>query len=216
MLMGPFRSTSASIIRKYLPEGLPDQRIDFCHYIDPTTQPKYAAKIESLRQELPEASINHTSYTALLGCPTTGSIETKRHGENFDGAVLQIAVWQAAQWKMLRVLLHKAILRRRVRSTASLSQDVFVDSKDVAQELNESLRSLGSIHGIYTQGHEWYYFATSPEIVDAQGKPSLKTVRCISNYILPSANCQLQGVVAIRTNWQYTFGLWYSSNRGLS
>lgn len=118
-----------------------------------------------MRQELPEKSINHTSYTALLCCPTTGSIEAKKHGQDSDKAVLQIAAWQAAQWKMLRISLQKAALRRRARYSASLIQDdVFVEQETVADDVDEPLRRLGAIHGIYTQGHEWYYFATSPVI----------------------------------------------------
>lgn len=91
-------STTASIIKQYLPTPAPDKRIDFCLYIDPRQDPdpRYAIEAESLRQELPQKSINHTSYSALHSYPIAISLETKRSGNDFDGAVLQIAVWQAA------------------------------------------------------------------------------------------------------------------------
>ncbi|KAJ6437560.1 6-hydroxy-D-nicotine oxidase [Purpureocillium lavendulum] len=145
-------------------------------YINPSAEPYYAEKIDALRQNFPETSINHTSYTALRGHPTTVSLETKRSGNDFDGAVLQTAVWQAGHWKMLRSFLQKTIRDRSAEATSGSTQGVFVESEDTEQYVETSLRKLGALHGIYSQGHEWYYVATSPEIVDQQGKPSLRTI----------------------------------------
>lgn len=169
-------STTAPIIRQYLPAAAPDRRIDLCIYNNPSIEPCYAKKIDALRQNFPETSINHTSYTALRGHPTTVSLETKRSGNDFDGAVLQTAVWQAGHWKMLRSFLQKTIRDRAAETTSGSTQGVFVESEDSEQYVETSLRKLGALHGIYSQGHEWYYVATSPEIVDPQGKPSLRTV----------------------------------------
>lgn len=146
-------------------------------YIDPEGEPGYATKIDELRRTLPEKSINHSSYIALQNCPTSCNVEIKRSGNDYDSAVLQIGVWQAAQWKMLRILL-QTTARRRFSATRTMpgQDDVFVDDGGEWRYVNESLERLGALPGIYSQGHEWYYVATSPEIRDEQGRPSLRTV----------------------------------------
>ncbi|KPM42075.1 hypothetical protein AK830_g4479 [Neonectria ditissima] len=162
--------TTAQIIKEYLPRPAPDKRIDFCLYIDPRQDPdpSYSIKAESLREDLPQKSINHTSYGALHSYPMTVSVETERSGNNFDSAVLQIAVWQAAHWKMLRSLLHKA-----APTVLAVSLD---DTRSEAQYVSDALRELGALHGIIIQGHEWYYAATSPELTSPDGTPSLRTI----------------------------------------
>lgn len=153
-----------------------------CTYIDPSADPDYATRIDKLRRTLPEQSINHSSYIALRNCPTSCSVEIKRSGNDFDGAVLQIGVWQAAQWKMLRALLQTAARQRISARQAMTSQDdVFVDDGEEGWYVDESLKKLGALPGIYSQGHEWYYVATSPEIRDEQGRPSLRTVCLLTN-----------------------------------
>lgn len=79
---------------------------------------------------------------------------------------------------MLRSLLQRAVRDRYAEETASSSQeDIFLESDTTYQYVEASLRKLGALHGIYSQGHEWYYVATSPEMVDQQDRPSLRTVR---------------------------------------
>ncbi|KID96990.1 hypothetical protein MAJ_06995, partial [Metarhizium majus ARSEF 297] len=181
------RCTSAYIIREYLPTSAPDRRIDMCMYIDPEGEPGYATKIDELRRTLPEKSINHSSYIALQNCPTICNVEIKRSGNDYDSAVLQIGVWQAAQWKMLRILL-QTTARRRFSATRTMpgQDDVFVDNGGEWRYVNESLERLGALPGIYFQGHEWYYVATSPEIRDEQGQPSLRTMKRYSGFRSPS------------------------------
>lgn len=83
--------------------------------------------------------MNPTSYGALLGYLTTVGLETKRSGNDFDGAVLQIAVWQAAHWKMLRAPLLKAARRRCVNSPPSSSQhDELLGRDPATQYIDES------------------------------------------------------------------------------
>ncbi|KAG6008714.1 hypothetical protein E4U21_004070 [Claviceps maximensis] len=171
------RFTRASIIREYLPRLAPDRPIDMCMYINPGGEPEYEIKIDRLRQTLPEFSINHSTYLATLGCPTSCNVEIKRSGNDFDGGVLQIGVWQAAQWKMLRFLLEITARRRfSVTSTMAGQDDVFDDDDEAMQYEQKSLEKLGALPGIYSQGHEWYYVATSPEFRDKLGQPSLRTI----------------------------------------
>ncbi|KAH6973861.1 hypothetical protein BKA56DRAFT_491445 [Ilyonectria sp. MPI-CAGE-AT-0026] len=162
--------TTASIIKDYLPTPAPEKSLDFCLYIDPREDPdpRYAIKTESLRQELPQKSINHTTYGALHSYPIAVSLETTRSGDDFDGAVLQIAMWQAAHWKMLRSLLHRVAPARLAASQH--------DTRSEAQYVDDALDELGALHGIIMQGHDWYYAATSPEKTNPDGTPSLRTV----------------------------------------
>ncbi|KAM5380124.1 hypothetical protein ACJZ2D_003771 [Fusarium nematophilum] len=162
--------TTAPIIREYLPSHLSDRRIDFCLYVDPVADPPYRSKVNSLREELPEKSINHSSYAPLQPHPTTVSIETKRSGNDFDGGILQMAVWQAAHWKMLRSLLRKMV---REGSLAVATPD---EAHALEEEhVNGALEELGALHGIFIQGHQWYYVATSPELTDEERDISLRT-----------------------------------------
>ncbi len=167
-------STHASIIPHYLPDTAPDRRIDMCIYIDPSVDLDNVARINTLRRGLPNDSISYTSSIALRNCPVPCSIEIKRSAIDFDGAVLQVGVWQAAHWKMLRILLRDAARRRHTQSTQG---NLFIDEDAERRYIDESFAKLGTLHGIYSQGHEWYYVAASPEFVDGQGNPSLRTVR---------------------------------------
>ncbi|KAG7403374.1 hypothetical protein Forpe1208_v016565 [Fusarium oxysporum f. sp. rapae] len=155
--------TTAPIIRDYLPPRTAEKRVDFCFFIDPSCDPSYKPRIETLVKSLPEMSISHTSYGPLRVRPTTVSLETKRPGNDFDGAILQISVWQSAHWVMLRSLLGR---------TWPGKQACGLSRKDYA---NKSLRELGALHGIVIQGHDWIYVATSPEFVNEEGRESTRT-----------------------------------------
>jgi hypothetical protein len=155
--------TTAPIIRDYLPPHTAEKRVDFCLFIDPSCDPSYKPRIETLARSLPEMSTSHTSYGPLRARPTTVSLETKRPGNDFDGAILQISVWQSAHWVMLRSLLGRAWPGKQA---CGLSR------KDYA---NKGLGELGALHGIVIQGHDWIYVATSPEFVNEEGRESTRT-----------------------------------------
>nr|CEG04439.1 unnamed protein product [Fusarium clavum] len=163
--------TTAPIIRDYLPPRTTEKRVDFCFFIDPSCDASYKPKIESLVKSLPKMSINHTSYGPLRIRPTTASLETKRPGNDFDGAILQISVWQSAHWVMLRSLLGR---------TWPGKQACGLSRKDYA---NKGLRDLGALHGIVIQGHDWIYVATSPEFVNEEGKESTRTEKKVQSTI---------------------------------
>ncbi|EFQ36477.1 uncharacterized protein GLRG_11622 [Colletotrichum graminicola M1.001] len=166
--------TTAPIIKDYLPEGEAEKKVDFCMYINPSADPDVSlqSKIVALRRALPETSLNHTSYVALCPYPISVSLETKRPGHDLNGAILQIGIWQATHWKMLRRLLGWTAperLRRQGRASAS--------PEDIDALVNDELAKLGALHGVLIQGHDWSYVATSPESLDGPAKAhSLKTV----------------------------------------
>ncbi|KAK7430751.1 hypothetical protein QQZ08_002795 [Neonectria magnoliae] len=99
--------STAAIIPRYLPASSPSKKIDFCVYIDPRLDPSPTAQsgIHTTRIRLPEQVFNHTDYYPLRQRPIALPIETKKTGEGWDGATLQLGVWQAAHWNFLRLLL---------------------------------------------------------------------------------------------------------------
>lgn len=95
------RSTTAGLLREYKPNGAPSKMIDFCITIRPR-RPEDRVTIDAVRSRRPGDSINHTDWGSLSKYPIAISIETKRHGEQYDAALLQIATWHSAQWRSLR------------------------------------------------------------------------------------------------------------------
>ncbi|GKT60991.1 hypothetical protein ColTof4_01107 [Colletotrichum tofieldiae] len=166
--------TTASMIKDYLPEGEAERKVDFCMYINPSADPDTGLqdKLNELRRVLPGTSLNHTSYAALCPYPISVGLETKRPGNDLDGAILQIGIWQATHWKMLRQLLCWTAperLRRQGRASAS--------PEEIDTLVNDELAKLGALHGVVVQGYAWAYVATSPESLDGPAKArSLKTV----------------------------------------
>ncbi|KXH63953.1 hypothetical protein CNYM01_13850 [Colletotrichum nymphaeae SA-01] len=156
--------TTASIIKEYVPAGAPPKQIDFCIYLNPTVD--VTSKVLALRHILPSASLNHTSYGALCPHPISVGLETKRPGHDLDGAVLQIGVWQAAHWKMLRCELRRTAPERLMQQGV-LSPTV----DDVERNVQLALSELGALHGVLLLGHDWIYVATSPEPSESTQPP---------------------------------------------
>lgn len=93
--------------------------------------PRLHHAIEKLQQRTPGSTVNHTPFVPFCGRPVSISIETKRQVGGGDRAWLQIGVWQASQWKLLRELA------------------------------GEALQELPFIPGIVVEGHEWKLVATT-------------------------------------------------------
>ncbi|KAF4506936.1 hypothetical protein G6O67_005620 [Ophiocordyceps sinensis] len=92
--------TNAGLLREYKPKDAPSKMIDFCLTIRP--EPRDQEIIDNIRRQRPGNSINHTDWASLRKHPIAISIDTKRQGENYDAALLQIATWHSAQWRSLR------------------------------------------------------------------------------------------------------------------
>ncbi|KAH8747041.1 hypothetical protein F5883DRAFT_694592, partial [Diaporthe sp. PMI_573] len=92
---------TASLGARYMPAISPSKKIDFCIYIEPSLDPLASSvepAIETLRQSLPNNTINHTDYYPLRKRPIALSLETKKTGEGWADATLQMGVWQSAHW----------------------------------------------------------------------------------------------------------------------
>ncbi|KAJ4129610.1 hypothetical protein NW754_003892 [Fusarium falciforme] len=80
--------TSAQIIHAFKPKNIPSKIVDFCIIVRPGDDTDEQDMIENLCCQRP-------------GHPVAMSIATKRHGENWDTAVLQLGTWHSAQWRSL-------------------------------------------------------------------------------------------------------------------
>ncbi|CAJ2508324.1 Uu.00g133500.m01.CDS01 [Anthostomella pinea] len=106
--------------------------VDFSLFIEP--QGLDADKINELRQRL--LYINHTDYHPLRRRPIMLSAESKRPGEGYQEAQVQLGVWQAAQWTLLENLLS-------------------------SQSATTRLGLIPFLPALIIQGHEWSFAATT-------------------------------------------------------
>jgi hypothetical protein len=116
--------------------------IDCCLFLDPAQSPVPSDKeiagpaIRALRESLPCGVINHTDFLPLRGRPIAVSIETKKRGGSQQDAELQMATWQAAQWKLLSRLVDDA---------------------------GRSLDGLPFLPAVLVNGNEWIFVASTRE-----------------------------------------------------
>lgn len=143
------RSTQASIIPEYC-ASTPPKKVDFCIYIDPSNNPPSPSStisaqsaFERCRGELPGRVFNFTDFVPLDQRPIALSIETKKPSEGFDGAKLQLGVWQMAHWSFLRHLQYLA--------ETSSKEDPTISALPLF------------IPGIIIQGHNWHLIITTLE-----------------------------------------------------
>ncbi|KAI0147244.1 hypothetical protein GGR57DRAFT_263951 [Xylariaceae sp. FL1272] len=118
--------TTARLIRH--PHGA--KMVDFCIFIDPRGED--AEKVQQIRTRLGHGHVNHTDFYPLRQRPLVLSAESKRPGEDYQNAQVQLGVWQAAQWALLEQL-------SRARSEALIS----------------------FLPALIIQGHEWSFAATT-------------------------------------------------------
>ncbi|RKK81544.1 hypothetical protein BFJ68_g17614 [Fusarium oxysporum] len=91
--------------------------------------------------------------------PIAISIETKKTGEGWESAKLQMEIWMAAHWQFLRKLLD---LRQRAANESSLIKQVegVIASSPEADKVWQLPKFMP---GIIIQGHDWHLIITTPE-----------------------------------------------------
>ncbi|KAJ4248099.1 hypothetical protein NW762_012869 [Fusarium torreyae] len=160
-------STTASVIAEYHMSTSASKKVDFCMYIDPEHDQEHAAisqVINALRDILPLGMFNHTNLKPLDEKPIAVSMETKKTGEGWENARLQMEVWMAAHWEFLRHLLE---LRQRAANQVSImDQHARVDvPADLEPSLNndQTWQLPAFLPGIIIQGHDWHLVLTTCE-----------------------------------------------------
>ncbi|CAH0035991.1 unnamed protein product [Clonostachys rhizophaga] len=147
--------SSASIIPDYHQPAVKGRKVDFAIYIDPTNDPHRAPTNEAitdLRRKLPKGALNHTDYHPLRCRPVAFSIETKRTGENWEVAKLQLGTWLSAQWQFLQRLVEL-----RQKGAVSKRGDGDAGHGVAVHQLPPFLL------GIIIQGHDWYLVLSTRE-----------------------------------------------------
>ncbi|SCO92822.1 uncharacterized protein FRV6_16950 [Fusarium oxysporum] len=138
-IVGYMPCSTASILPDYLPSLKIAKKVDFCIYIDPAYDQKHSGSstlISSMCDRMVDGSINHTDYTPLAERPLAVSIETKKLGENWNKATLQMSVSQAAQWNLIH---------------------------EITVPGTRPNEALDYIPGIIIQGHNWFLVITTRE-----------------------------------------------------
>ncbi|GJC89376.1 hypothetical protein ColLi_12214 [Colletotrichum liriopes] len=125
--------TTAQIMKDFRPKGAPTHMVDYCLVVDPTQDAAAREQINSICRSRPGASINHTDMGSLASHPIAVSIETKRPGEEWSKAMLQLGTWHAAQLRSLGKLGH-----------------------------SPTTSAIEFLPALIVQGHDWYFVATVP------------------------------------------------------
>lgn len=141
------------------------KKVDFCLYIEPSCDedhPDVPKEIAKICDSLPHRVFNHTSLPTLINRPIALSIETKKPGEGWENAQLQMGVWNAAHWEFLDRLL-------RIKHQGSHRQPV-EDASAVPRTLEQGVDTEGPtmqlpvyLPGIIIQGHDWHLVVTTRE-----------------------------------------------------
>ncbi|KAJ9412721.1 hypothetical protein QL093DRAFT_2595301 [Fusarium oxysporum] len=153
-------STTASIIAEYHVTSA-SKKVDFCMYIDPkcdeTTQ--VSQIVHMLRNILPLGMFNHTNLSPLSDNLIAVSIKTKKTGEGWENAKLQMEIWMAAHWQFLRKLLD--LRQRAANESSSMKQAEGVIAPN--SEADKVWQLPKFMPGIIIQGHDWHLIITTPE-----------------------------------------------------
>lgn len=179
-------SIHASILPDY---GSPStsKRVDFCVYVSSSNEPRASSvsippavpSIERLCRELPGQVFNFTDFAPLERRPIALSIEAKKPGEGWEGARLQLGVWQMAHWGFLMCLIVIQEEKRQARRAEAVLEAEQAEAEGNAGVVQQSVQSL-SLHegqqksapestqetvrplrlpeflpGIIIQGHQW-------------------------------------------------------------
>ncbi|GJC88133.1 hypothetical protein ColLi_10971 [Colletotrichum liriopes] len=144
---------SAQISSAFKPEDAPSKMVDFCIFVQtPRQSPEYERIIQLCKSARPSQSINHTDSGSLFKDPIAISIETKRHGENWDEAMLQMGTWHAAQ---LRSIAWTP--KRKPLPTLALGYSAVVGHGTTSGPPSAKIEF---VPGIIIQGHTWKFVAT--------------------------------------------------------
>ncbi|EMT73499.1 hypothetical protein NOF04DRAFT_20549 [Fusarium oxysporum II5] len=151
-------STTASILPEYQATSA-SKKVDFCMYTDPRFggSSQISETILALRNVLPMGIFNHANLAPLSDRPIAVSIETKKTGEGWENARLQMEVWMAAHWQFLRKLLE--LRRLAAEAVSSLKQT----TEGVTLDPEEKCKLPEFLPGIIIQGHDWHLVITTPD-----------------------------------------------------
>lgn len=113
--------------------------VDYCIFVEPKGM--MLEKVKELQER--RQYINHIDFFPLRRRPIVLSAESKKPGEGFQEAQVQLGVWQAEQWALLETLLAP-------RSMAAETE-----------RITGQPATIPFLPALIVQGHEWYFTATT-------------------------------------------------------
>lgn len=172
-------STHASILPDY---GNPSatKKVDFCIYVNPSNESRASAvinppavlAIDRLCHELPCNVFNFTEFVPLERQPIALSIETKKPGEGWEGARLQLGVWQMAHWCFLSYLIELQEAKREARREQATKDAREAREAEAQQEAGVILERGDMQHSAQSLSLREKQPGTSPlEAVDKSRSP---------------------------------------------
>lgn len=87
--------TGAQVVRTYRAKQSASNMVDFCMVIRPPVGSAEASRIDEVRENRPDVTINHTDHGILCKSPIVVSFETKRPGADLEKAMVQMGSWHA-------------------------------------------------------------------------------------------------------------------------
>lgn len=142
----------------------PAKMVDLCIYSSLADDDECMARMNRLCRQSPTQTVNHTDFEPIRTRPLVLSIETKKPGENWDKAQLQMGLWHAAQWSFLAW----AVGKKLAAGADQADDDNDDDQPDMTHELTgleekrrAALSALGCIPGVIVQGHQWSLVVSS-------------------------------------------------------
>ena len=162
-------STTATIQPKSLVNaghsGKPGESkmVDFAIYLEPDQAMLEAMRSLAARKPYDVTSVNHTWHAPLITRPISVNIETKRSGEGWSAAAMQLGIWVGAQFSKLEQLVN---------------------------DIGQGIQMIPFLPLIVVQGHDWYFLAASQgengQTVCLQGPVSLSLSYRLSNSLTVS------------------------------
>lgn len=121
-------------------------------------------------------SINQTGYSPLLAAPIAVSIKTRKTGEEWDKAQLQLGTWSVAGLNKLEQMLRQA----------------WPDGEEWREHMPEFLPL------VVVQGHEWSFLAVTRNADDETVRMYFKQITDMHHMLTQSVDC-----LEIGPLWQY-------------
>ncbi|EXF86230.1 hypothetical protein CFIO01_02289 [Colletotrichum fioriniae PJ7] len=91
--------TGAQVVKTYRAKQSASNMVDFCMVIRPPGGSAEASRIDEVRENRPDVTINHTDHGILCKSPIVVSFETKRPGADLEKAMVQMGSWHSSQWR---------------------------------------------------------------------------------------------------------------------
>ena len=112
-------------------------------------------------------SLNHTQDRGLNMYALCIAVESKRDGESYGEALVQITAWLRAHLRSLSLAIYTRLLPSSTSQTFApgIVNDPDAENNKVAQQTRDLLRQLPFLPGLVAAGSTWHFVALTPDPV---------------------------------------------------